>query len=209
MKGILASEVAYGLLQIGAVKFGEFRLKLHETNPDAPLSPIYIDLRIIRSFPKIMRAVADLLAGFIGREITRPDFIADVPTAATPMVAVLSQATGIRMISPRLASKAYGTGAWVDGVFQPGQRQRVLLVDDLITRADSKIEAVAVLTEARLVVEDVLVLIDREQGGRAELEARGIGLHAAFTLRELLEHYRWNALIDQSQFQRVADYFHW
>lgn len=207
MKGILASGVAYGLLQIGAVKFGEFRLKLHETDPDAPLSPIYVDLRVLRSFPEVMREVTDLLAGFVGIGDRKPELIADVPTAATPFVTLLSQTTGIPMISPRPASKAYGTGARIDGVFTPGQR--VLLVDDLITRADSKLEAAAVLTEAGLVVPNVLVLIDREQGGRKELEDRGIGLHAAFTLHDLLDHYRSCELIDEESYDRIARYLNW
>jgi hypothetical protein len=42
-------QLAVELLNIGAIKFGNFRLKLHEKNPDAPLSPIYIDLRLLRS----------------------------------------------------------------------------------------------------------------------------------------------------------------
>ena len=52
---------ADGLLASGAVKFGAFRLKLHETQPDAPLSPMYVDLRVLRSFPDALDATVAAL----------------------------------------------------------------------------------------------------------------------------------------------------
>ena len=57
-----------------------------------------------------------------------------------------------------------------------------MVLDDLITTGGSKIEAIAPLAEAGLVVKDVVVLVDREQGGAEELAARGLRLHAALTL---------------------------
>ena len=44
-------------------KFGAFRLKLHETLPEAPLSPIYLDLRVLQSFPDAMDAAVAALGG--------------------------------------------------------------------------------------------------------------------------------------------------
>lgn len=207
MIGEIECPAARHLLRCGAVKFGEFRLKLHEKNPDAPLSPIYVDLRMLRSFPWAMREVRDLLCHIVEKGARKPDLLADVPTAATPIVALMSDKLNLPMVTPRLADKSYGSGARIDGVFQSGQR--ALLVDDLITRADSKLEAVAVLTEAGLRVEDVLVLVDREQGGREELAKHGMRLHAAFTLRELLEYYRAYKLVADEQYDRVARYLNW
>src|SRR6478752_3977552 len=92
---------ADALLTSGAVKFGAFRLKLHETQPDAPLSPIYVDLRTLRSFPDALDAAVAALAEMIqarGLTFTR---YADVPQAATPLVAVLMHLTRIPMITPR------------------------------------------------------------------------------------------------------------
>jgi uridine monophosphate synthetase len=177
--------VALDLFDIGAVKFGAFKLKLHEREPNAPLSPIYIDLRLIRSFPSTLRDVSCIL----GRSAVRfnPDFIADVPTAATPIVGIISAFFDLPMLSPRLIGKQHGVPARVEGVSRAGGR--VILIDDLITRADAKLDAIMVLRENGLVVEDVVVLVDREQGGREELERNGCRLHAAMTLRGLLELY--------------------
>ena len=108
-------KLAGQLLKIGAIKFGNFRLKLHEKNPDAPLSPIYIDLRLLRSFPDVIdsavESIRQLSADFIF------DIYADVPTAATPIVAILSHVTRVPMISPRKEEKKHGTKAPIDGVF--------------------------------------------------------------------------------------------
>ena len=91
------------------------------------------------------------------------------------------------MISPRLDAKTHGLVRGIDGVFEPGDV--VLVVDDLVTTARSKLEVIEVLTANELTVWDVLVLLDREQGGWEELAAAGFNLHAAIGIRELLAHY--------------------
>ncbi len=194
--------LASGLFDIGAVKFGEFRLKLHEKNPDAPLSPIYIDLRILRSFPDVIDAAVDVYLEMIkGLEF---NLLADVPTAATPIVALISHRTRIPMISPRADIKKHGIKRAIDGIYSEGQI--VLLVDDLITRADSKLESSGVLSENGLNVKDIAVLIDREQGGIEALIQVGITCHIAFGLKELLHFFLQANKISAEQFERTVDY---
>ncbi|HLC44175.1 MAG TPA: hypothetical protein VJK08_03575, partial [Patescibacteria group bacterium] len=91
--------------------------------------------------------------------------------------------------------------------------QKVLLVDDLITMADTKLEAVKAINDAERAVEAIVVLVDREQGGAAILEEMGIGLVAVFTLTELLDLYVDAGFITpedradvQSYKQRVDEY---
>lgn len=195
-------ELALGLIEIGAIKFGAFRLKLHDTNPSAPLSPIYVDLRMLRSFPKVMdsaiRVYREMIDGL------KFDIYADVPTAATPIVAILSHETRVPMVSPRKEEKEHGIKRPIDGQFQQGEV--ALLVDDLITKADSKIEAISVLEENGLKVHDVVVLVDREQGGVQELEKRGYSSHVAFGLKELLDFYLSSGKIDQEQYAKTTTY---
>lgn len=194
--------LASGLFDIGAVKFGEFRLKLHEKNPDAPLSPIYIDLRILRSFPDVIDAAVDVYLEMIkGLEF---DLLADVPTAATPIVALLSHHTRVPMISPRSDVKSHGTGRTIDGVYKEGQT--ACLVDDLITRADSKIESAKVLSENGLHVKDIAVLVDREQGGVQAVGEVGITCHVAFGLKELLRVFLEDNKIGAEQYERTVAY---
>lgn len=193
---------AAALFNVGAIRFGSFRLKLHDTKPDAPLSPIYVDLRKLRSHPQARADAVDILGDMIVRILF--DTIADVPTAATPLVAILAHKLGCPMITPR-EPKTHGTGATIDGTYHRGHR--VLLIDDLITKADSKLAAIRTLREAGLIVEHVVVLVDREQGGADQLREHGCDLHAAFTLRELLDGYRADGKIDPRKHDEVRAYF--
>jgi orotate phosphoribosyltransferase len=195
-------QLALDLFGIGAIKFGAFRLKLHETHPDAPLSPIYVDLRILRSFPRVLG-----ISSKVYQELTsglKFDVFADVPTAATPIVAVLSYETGIPMISPRKEEKTHGIKRQIDGVFKQGQV--ALLIDDLVTQAESKLETISILEENGLKVHDVAVLVDREQGGVKQLESKGYSCHAAFKLRELLKLYLDLQKITPEKYEQVITY---
>ena len=185
------------LFDIGAVKPGNFRLKLHERFPEAPLSPIYINLRLLRRVPPVKSQAVDVY-----EELVKPlefDLLADVPTAATTLVSSLSDRIGVGMITPRTDAKTHGSGAKIDGLLPGDEEKRAVLVDDLVTQADSKLEAVAILREYGLEVEDVVVLIDREQGGREELENNGLRLHAAFSMQQMLDFYLRSGKITQEE----------
>ena len=197
-------EFADGLLTSGAVKFGAFRLKLHETQPDAPLSPMYVDLRVLRSFPDALDAAVATLAELIEKDKLVFSRYADVPMAATPMVAVLSHITRIPMITPREA-KTHGAGGTINGYFTPGET--ALVIDDVVTHADSKLEAIRTLEANGLVAHDVVVLVDREQGGPEAIAAAGYKLHAAVTISDLLAYWRETGGVPEDVYQRVTDYF--
>jgi len=175
------------LFDIGAIKFGDFKLKLHDTYPEAPLSPLYIDLRTLRRFPEAKNA-----AVHIYQELVKPlkfDLLVDIPTAATPLVSSLADILQIGMITPRTDQKGHGSGAKIDGFLKTDKGKTALLIDDLVTKADSKLEAANILLKKGLIVTDVVVLIDREQGGKEELAEKGLTLHSAITLTEMFDYY--------------------
>lgn len=173
------------LFDAGAIKFGDFKLKLHDQNPEAPLSPVYIDLRVLRRLPEVKRTAIDLYQELI--HPLRFDLLADVPTAGTPLVSSLSDRLGVGMITPRTDVKAHGTGAKIDGFLDSDRGKTAVLIDDLVTIADSKLEAVKILKDSGVKVDDVVVLIDREQGGREQLATQGLILHAALTMKGVLD----------------------
>lgn len=198
---VQVERLAQALVQAKAIKFGAFRLKLHDEHPDAPLAPIYIDLRVLRSFPDQMDvAVAAYRRLLSGLEF---DLLADVPIGSSPFVAILSHLTRVPMVTPR-EPKGHGTGVSVEGVFEAGQT--AVVVDDLVTRADSKLEAARRLEGQGLRVRDIVVLLDREQGGREQLAAAGYALHAAVGFTELLDVYRRTGVIDEPTHSRIVDY---
>ncbi|RIK39092.1 MAG: orotidine 5'-phosphate decarboxylase, partial [Chloroflexi bacterium] len=108
------------------------------------------------------------------------------PYAALPIATAVSLQTGVPLIYLRKEAKAHGLGKDIEGAFAPGER--VVIVEDLITSGGSTIQNAERLRAAGLVVEHVIVLIDREQGGVANLAKAGITAHAVFTLTNVLDH---------------------
>jgi uridine monophosphate synthetase len=173
----LVDSIAVGLHALGAVRFGEFTLKSGQK------SPIYLDLRLLVSDPALMRIVARAMAGLLAR--LSYERIAAIPYGGLPIGQAVALETGRPMIYPRREMKDYGTKKAIEGAFTPGET--VVVLDDLVTTGGSKLEAIAPLAEAGLVVKDIVVLVDRGQGGAEELAAHGYTLHAVLTLGRLLD----------------------
>lgn len=184
------------LFDAGCVKFGAFTLKSGLT------SPIYIDLRLLPSCPPLLRAAARAMAA-IARDLAF-DRIAAIPYAGLPIGTALALEMDRPLIYPRKEIKEHGTRQAIEGAFKPGET--ALVVDDLITRGTSKLEAIAPLQEAGLAVRDVLVLIDREQGGAQDLAQRGLHLHAVLRLTEILDALKASGHISDTQYHEVTAY---
>jgi len=170
-------ELALALHEAGCVQFGQFKLK------SGLLSPIYVDLRLLVARPALLRQVGDVLAA--QARSLQFDVLAAIPYAALPIGVAVALALDAPLVYPRKEVKNYGAERSVEGAFQSGQT--ALLIDDLITKGHSKLEALAPLEAAGLKVKDILVLIDREQGGVEELDAHGYTVHAVLTLAQILD----------------------
>ncbi len=164
---------------IGCVKFGQFKLK------SGLMSPIYIDLRLLVTYPDVLRHAAQAMAVLVTASALRFDRLAAIPYAGLPIGVAVALEANRPLIYPRKEAKDYGTAKLIEGEYHAGET--ALMVDDLITKGTAKFEALAPLTDAGLIVKDILVLIDREQGGREELAARGVALHAVFTLSQMMD----------------------
>jgi orotate phosphoribosyltransferase len=189
-------EIAKKLFEIKSIKFGEFTLK------SGLKSPIYIDLRILASYPKALKLIARELGEIMN--LLKFDLIAGIPYAAMPIATAVSLEFNYSMIYPRKEVKEHGTKQSIEGVYKEGQT--VLVIDDLITTGGSKIEAIQPLTQAGLKVKDVCVLIDREQGGKQELKEKNLNLHSVLTLTEILQELQEEKLIDSKIFKNVKEY---
>jgi len=189
-------DFALRLFDIGGIRFGEFKLK------SGRISPIYVDLRVLISHPDTLRAAGEMLAASL-RSLSF-DRIAGIPYAGLPLGVAAALAGSHPLCYARKEAKDYGTQRRIEGECQPGER--VILIDDVITDGGAKIEAAAPFREAGMIVEDVLVLVDREQGGAATLAAAGLRLHRLTTLRDVVSALREAGRIDDETASRVDRY---
>ncbi|PIP24947.1 MAG: hypothetical protein COX34_01430 [Candidatus Nealsonbacteria bacterium CG23_combo_of_CG06-09_8_20_14_all_36_12] len=193
----------------GAIKFGAFKLKLHEKQPDAPLSPIYITLREPPDGPltdKDVEAIGQELYELVKKRKVLFDIVAGIPRAGEPLAEVVARLSGkpLLKLGKKIERDTRKIDSIVSGEYQPGQL--VLLVDDLITQADTKKEAIGVCENAELIVAGVVVLVDRQQGGTEQLKDAGYDLYAAFPLSVLLDYYVGANKLSQVKREEVMTY---
>lgn len=185
------SNIADGLLSAGCIKFGEFTLK------SGLKSPVYIDLRLIISHPKLLADIAQAYLPLISTlQFSR---IAGLPYAAIPIATAISLAGNYPMIYPRKEVKTYGTRAEIEGEYHAGET--VLVIDDLATTGGSKFEAIEKLTGAGLVVNDIVVLVDRQSGAGESLAQAGYSMHAVLTIRQLLDYWEEHGVVDKDKIE--------
>jgi len=190
------ARLARVLFEAGCIQFGDFVLH------SGAHSPVYVDLRRLVAYP---RALEEVARSYVPMLLSlRYDRLAAIPYAALPIGTAIALQIGSPLIYPRREVKAYGTRRRIEGEYRPGER--VVLLDDLITHGGSKLEALEPLLAAGLMVEDVVVLIDREQGGAEDLARHGYRLHAATTLRELVDALAAGGQLSSAEAQRVHAY---
>ncbi len=179
------------LLSAGCIKFGEFTLK------SGLKSPIYIDLRRIIAYPKLLEQIGAAYLPLL--KDLKFDRIAGLPYAAIPIATAISLAGNYPMIYPRKAAKSYGTKAEIEGEYHAGET--VVVIDDLATTGGSKFEAIEKLTGAGLVVKDVVVLIDRQSGAKESLAQAGYSMHAVLTINEMLDYWEANGKVAKEKIE--------
>ncbi|PIZ62577.1 orotate phosphoribosyltransferase [Candidatus Saccharibacteria bacterium CG_4_10_14_0_2_um_filter_52_9] len=175
----LKKELALDLHKIGALKFGEFTYK------SGLVGPMYLDLRLFISYPEVMKKVAKIYATQL--ESLQFDRLAGVAYAALPIAGAISLEINKPWIFVRKEGlkKDHGLGKNLEGEVNKGET--VVMIEDLVNRATSLLEAIPVIEQEGLIIKDAVVLLDYQKGGGEALQAKGYNLHAFMTVHELVD----------------------
>lgn len=189
-------EIAKALCDAKVIKFGSFELV------SGKITPVYVDVRVLPSNPESMQIVTDELAKLIKK--LNVDVIAGAETAGIPLAAAIAIKTKMPMIYVRKRPKGYGTMSMIEGLLE--KNQKVVLVDDMATDGFSKIRFIEGIRQASAIVEDVVIVLDREQGAADTVKKAGAKLHYLITLREVLDYMKENNSVDEKTYDEVMDY---
>lgn len=182
------------------------RVNVHEPYKlvSGNFSPIYINCRQLISYPAFMNLFTACARLLCERNSVQVDVIAGGETAGIPFAAFMAQNLSLPMVYVRKEKKEHGLPSLVEG--QLLSNSRVLLVEDLITDGESKLHFIDAVQACNGKVEHVLVLFDREQGGRQLLGSRGITLHAITTMSSVIELAETEQLLSQSELLSLRQY---
>ncbi|MGC9103594.1 MAG: orotate phosphoribosyltransferase [Candidatus Methanodesulfokora sp.] len=175
MKGII-ERISLDLHSIGAVKLGDFVLS------SGMRSPVYLDLRIVPSHPRIFRKIVDLSVETLKR--VEFDAICGIATGGLPLSSVIAYLMEKPLIYFRRSEKEHGTMKRIEGEVKEGMN--VIVMDDVATTGGSILEAVKALRDQKAVVRRAFVVVDRGQGARKNLMAEGVELMSITTLKKVL-----------------------
>lgn len=189
-------EINSYLINSDVVRFGDFKLASGKN------SPIYVDLRILPSYPSAFDKITDAMADAIRK--LKPTVIAGAETAGIPLAAAVALKMKLPMVYVRKKPKEYGTRSMVEGVLK--DTDKVVLIDDLITDGGSKLAFINGIRGEGAKISDVFVVLDREQGGKELLMKNGIELHSLTTLKDLLDYLLNAKRIDEKMYAKVMSY---
>jgi uridine monophosphate synthetase len=197
----IVSEVADALYHSGCLKFGSFRIK------SGALSPYYIDLACLLSSPKDLRALVDVTANEIKRLAAsdRIDKLASIELKGALLLASIGCQTNLPCTIVRKEEKTYGATGRVAGAYII-EGEHVLFFDDVVSEGLSKLEGIKPLEQLGAHVENVMVVVDREQGGKENLENLGYKVHALAKISELVNSLLQSKNISNKHAEDVLNY---
>ena len=158
----------------GAVAFGTFTLASGRT------SSYYVDIKKAVTRPDLLRTIAEGMAPYAGSA----DRIAGVELGAVPIAAAVSLASGKPYLMVRKSTKEHGTKKEFEGELRKGEK--VLFVEDVVTTGGTLRAAIERLRAQGAVIDDVVCVVDREEGGKMALAEITVRLHALITAKVLL-----------------------
>ena len=164
------------LKECNAIQFGRFVLT------SGAVSDYYVDIKKASTNPKILKKVSESMEGYTKGY----DLIAGVELGAVPILVALSLQTNIPFIIIRKEKRKHGTSKQIvgDGI----EGKRILVIEDVTTSGSSVVKAIQLIRENHGIVDEVVVLVDRESGAGEKLQKIDINLIPILSISEILKN---------------------
>ena len=166
-------ELARRIAEVSLLR-GEFTLR------SGRKSHYYLDKYLFSTQPDILKALGEMFAQKIGEEVT---LLGGTELGGIPLVSAASLASGKPCIFLRNQKKSYGTAKQLEGTITA--RDRVFLVEDVCTTGGQILEAAQVIQETGAKVDQIVTVIDREEGAAENIEKAGYSFSALFSKSDL------------------------
>jgi uridine monophosphate synthetase len=194
-------KIADALYLSGCLKFGTFKIKSGAT------SPYYIDLARVLAAPKQLCIIADVAAEKV-KEISASDKIdklSSIELKGALIVPSIACQLNLPCVIVRKEEKAYGVTGRIAGA-DVNKGDNILFFDDVISEGISKFEGIKPLQELGANVKHLLVVVNREHGGKEKLESLGYNVHALAKISDIVASLFKAGHISKEQADKVLDY---
>jgi orotate phosphoribosyltransferase len=193
--------VAEALYSSGCLKFGSFKIK------SGAISPYYIDLARLLSSPTQLCSIVKVAAEQVTQIMysDKIDKLASIELKGALIVPSIACKINLPCVIVRKENKAYGVTGRIAGA-DVAKGDNILFFDDVISEGLSKIEGIKPLQELGGNIRHLIVVVNREQGGKENLEKIGFKVHALAKISEIVSSLRQHNRISKKQADEVLDY---
>jgi orotate phosphoribosyltransferase len=197
----MAEKVAGALYRSGCIKFGTFKIK------SGAQSPYYIDMARLLAAPEEFSIITQLAVDKIKTIMVseRINKLASIELKGALIAPSIAVSLDLPCTIVRKEEKAYGVTGRIAGA-EITKGDNVLFFDDVISEGLSKVEGVKPLQDLGANVKHLLVVVNREQGGKENLEKLGYKVHALAKISEIADALIRNNNISEVQGDAVLNY---
>ena len=140
----------------------------------------YFDKFLFETDPALLRRIGKQLAALVPKETQR---LAAPELGAVLLGGAVSLETGLPLVLVRKEAKGYGTSKQIEGILAP--RDRVTLIEDVVTTGGDSVRSAQVLRDAGAEVINLVVVLDRGEGGEDNIRSAGIPYAPLFRIQDL------------------------
>ena len=197
----VTDKVANALYLSGCLKFGSFKIK------SGAISPYYIDLARLLAAPEQLCTIAEVAAEHVKQILAyeKIDKLASIELKGALIVPSIACITNLPCIIVRKEEKVYGVTGRIAGA-EVVKGDNILFFDDVISEGLSKIEGIKPLQELGGKIKHMLVVVNREQGGKENLEKLGYHVHALANVSDMVNSLQRNEHISKEQMIKVLEF---